>query len=169
MYSGIAGSIGPWLAQPQTYAHAHAQSDAYLQQNMMSEQSLCNQLQLQRSRSWASQLGMSSSGCAPSGISGRLYKKDELPQEDRSHCLDALRYQMKMGPIEKQKESKKMGSGYIREYFIKHRDLLMGLTVVLLLDHFIFEGAFREKIKRIVHSFLDKAENKIHEIEVVKA
>lgn len=47
---------------------------------------------------------------------------------------------------------------YVKGYFFKHRELLMGLTIVILLDHFIFGGAFREKTQKIVHSLLDKTE-----------
>lgn len=61
----------------------------------------------------------------------------------------------------KPKEGKAMP--YVRDYFIKHRELLMGLTLVILLDHFIFAGAFREKIQKIVQSILDKTEKKLCE------
>jgi len=60
---------------------------------------------------------------------------------------------------EKKKEAKVMN--YVRDYFIKHRELLMGLTLVILLDHFIFGGAFREKTQKIVHALLDKTEKKL--------
>lgn len=64
-----------------------------------------------------------------------------------------------------EKKEKKMSTSYVREYFVKHREILMGLAIFILLDHYIFEGAFREKIKRIVHGILDRTENKLLAVE----
>lgn len=66
----------------------------------------------------------------------------------------------------KKEEKKEMGPSFVREYFVKHKELFMGFFVIVLLDHFIFEGAFRERLKKIVHSFLDKADAKVNSIEV---
>lgn len=53
---------------------------------------------------------------------------------------------------------------YFKGYLVKHRELLMGLGLALVLDHYIFGGAFKEKLQKIVHSILDKTEKKlIHE------
>lgn len=52
---------------------------------------------------------------------------------------------------------------YVKEYFVKHRELFMGLFVVILLDHYIFKDAFREKLQQIVHGFLDKTQKKLAE------
>lgn len=51
--------------------------------------------------------------------------------------------------------------GYMKDYFVKHRELLMGLTIVVLLDHFIFGGAFRTKIEAIVNGILNNAQKKL--------
>jgi hypothetical protein len=56
----------------------------------------------------------------------------------------------------KNKEHKKMG--FIKEYFTKHKELFMGLAVAMVLDRYLFDGAFQEKIKKIVHNLLDKTE-----------
>lgn len=55
--------------------------------------------------------------------------------------------------------------GYMKDYFVKHRELLMGLTIVVLLDHFIFGGAFRTKIEAIVNGILNNAQKKLGEAE----
>ena len=44
----------------------------------------------------------------------------------------------------------------MKEYLEKHRDVFLTIGIVLILDHFVFEGAFREKLKSITESFLDK-------------
>jgi hypothetical protein len=51
--------------------------------------------------------------------------------------------------------------GYVKEYFVKHRELLMGLAIFILLDHYIFNGAFKEKIQKLVHGILDQADKKL--------
>lgn len=45
----------------------------------------------------------------------------------------------------------------IREYIEKHKDAIFTVGLVILLDHFIFGGAFRERIKNTVDKLLDKA------------
>lgn len=44
----------------------------------------------------------------------------------------------------------------IKLYIEKHRDIFLTIGVVLILDHFVFGGAFREKLKNIIDNFLDK-------------
>lgn len=52
---------------------------------------------------------------------------------------------------------------YLKGYLVKHRELLMGLGLILVLDHFLLDGAFSEKIKKIIHNILDKADKKLTE------
>lgn len=59
--------------------------------------------------------------------------------------------------------------GYMKDYFVKHRELLMGLTIVVLLDHFIFGGAFRTKIEAIVNGILNNAQKKLTDAEATPA
>ena len=61
------------------------------------------------------------------------------------------------------KEKSVMGFGYVKEYFTKHRELVMGVVIALLLDHYVFKNAFREKLQKIVHGILDKTEKKLIE------
>ena len=48
-----------------------------------------------------------------------------------------------------------------KQYLEKHRDVFFTLGVMLVLDHFVFAGAFREKIKQLVDSLLDKKTKEI--------
>lgn len=48
-----------------------------------------------------------------------------------------------------------------KEYFSKHKDIFMTLAVVLLADHFVFKGAFRDKVKTLLENLLSGAEKKI--------
>lgn len=64
--------------------------------------------------------------------------------------------------IAKEQETKKESfMQYVKEYFVKHRELIMSLVVFTLIDHLIFNGAFREKIEKLVHNLLDKADKKL--------
>lgn len=42
----------------------------------------------------------------------------------------------------------------LKKYFETHRDLFFTIGIVIILDHFIFGGAFRERLKGLVDSFL---------------
>ena len=43
-----------------------------------------------------------------------------------------------------------------KAYLENHRDVFFTIGIVLVLDHFIFSGVFREKLKNIIDSLLDK-------------
>lgn len=51
-------------------------------------------------------------------------------------------------------------TGEIKDYFQEHKTILLTVAIVLLADHFIFAGAFRERIKATVEKFLSGAEKK---------
>ena len=44
-----------------------------------------------------------------------------------------------------------------KSYFEKHQDVIITIAVVVLLDHFLFNGALRNKIQNTVEKFLDGA------------
>lgn len=46
----------------------------------------------------------------------------------------------------------------VREYINKHRDILFTLTVALLVDHFVLNGALRSRIQRVIEAALGKME-----------
>lgn len=54
---------------------------------------------------------------------------------------------------------KKEKGGYmnsLKEYISKHRDIFFTIGFILVLDHFVFNGAFKKKLEDFIHSFLDK-------------
>ena len=48
-----------------------------------------------------------------------------------------------------------------KQYLEKHRDVFFTIGIVLVLDHFVFGGAFKEKLQAIVDSFLSKRTKEI--------
>lgn len=50
---------------------------------------------------------------------------------------------------------------HLKDYFKSNRDLIFNMALILLIDHFIFKGVFREKIKALVDSFCVKTHKMI--------
>ena len=48
----------------------------------------------------------------------------------------------------------------LKGYISENRDLLYTIGLVLIIDQYIFDGAFRQRIKNLVEGLLKKAENK---------
>lgn len=46
----------------------------------------------------------------------------------------------------------------IKEYIKEHKQVIITIGVVLLVDHLVFGGAFRERVKGLVEKLLNKAE-----------
>lgn len=44
----------------------------------------------------------------------------------------------------------------LKNYFEKHQDSLITLAIIIIVDHFIFDGTFRTKIKTSIDGLLDK-------------
>lgn len=51
--------------------------------------------------------------------------------------------------------------GAIKEYFEKHQETCITLAVIILVDYFIFDGAFQEKIKSMMNKAIGSIEDKI--------
>lgn len=49
----------------------------------------------------------------------------------------------------------------LKEYIATHKDLLFTIALVLVIDRYVFNGVFREKIKGAVDKLLDKAHKQI--------
>jgi hypothetical protein len=54
------------------------------------------------------------------------------------------------------KESNMLESA--KEYLKENKSIIMTIAVVLIVDHLVFGGAFREKVKSLVNGLLDKAQ-----------
>lgn len=48
-----------------------------------------------------------------------------------------------------------------KEYLEAHRDTIFTLLLLLLVDHYVFDGAFSTQIKALFQKLLDKAHDKI--------
>ena len=55
----------------------------------------------------------------------------------------------------------------VKSYFESNKDTYITLAVVILIDHFIFDGAFREKTKDLVDRLLTKTSKKLIDDEEV--
>lgn len=55
--------------------------------------------------------------------------------------------------------------GSIKKYFDDHRDLLMTLAVLVIVDQWVFDGAFKEKIKGLIDRVVGHAESKVKALE----
>ncbi len=58
--------------------------------------------------------------------------------------------------------------GSVKKYFDDHRDLLMTMIVLILVDQFVFDGAFKEKIKLLIDRVIGHADAKIKQLEAKK-
>lgn len=59
-------------------------------------------------------------------------------------------------------DKKKEGyMNYLKEYLVKHRELLFSIAVVLVVDHYVFKGKFSARIHSMVDSFLGTVEQKL--------
>lgn len=64
-------------------------------------------------------------------------------------------HQKTLGQPQKPTKGKSM-LNHLRDYFGKNRDLIFNVAIIILVDHFVFNGAFREKIKSLLDKFLCK-------------
>ena len=93
-----------------------------------------------------------------------LYKNGRVVKllfrsRDESHHIF-----LKIEEAWKEYKNKKKGilsMEFIKEYFRKHQELIINLAFLFLLDEYVFEGKFRERIKNIVENLFTKTEKKI--------
>ena len=50
--------------------------------------------------------------------------------------------------------------GDLRQYIRENRDLIFSIVFVLVLDEYVFDGAFRERLKSVIEGVLKKVERK---------
>lgn len=60
----------------------------------------------------------------------------------------------------KKKETKMLGK--VKEYIEEHKNIIFTLGLVILVDHFLFKGALRERIKTSIEGVLKKVEEQFH-------
>lgn len=54
--------------------------------------------------------------------------------------------------------------GSVKQYFNQHKEIIMTLGFILIVDYLVFDGAFREKIKAVVERMLNSAEQKLQKL-----
>lgn len=65
------------------------------------------------------------------------------------------------------KENKSMFKA-AKEYFYEHRDLIMTTLFLIVVDQFVFDGVFKEKIKSLVDRIIGHAEGKVKALDSKK-
>jgi hypothetical protein len=49
----------------------------------------------------------------------------------------------------------------LKDYFEKNKDMILTITIIILLDNYLFGGALREKIKASIEKMLGKIDTKL--------
>ncbi len=82
-------------------------------------------------------------------------------QQQYPHLLGMFPPQYIPPQTPKKKEEKKM-LGKIKEYVDEHKNIIFTLGLIILVDHFLFKGALKERIKTSIEGVLKKVEDKFH-------
>ena len=88
-------------------------------------------------------------------LSRKSYSYVYAEQKDRD-----IDYEKMLSYVIKQKKGGLRMDAF-KEYFKKHQDGLISLAIVLVLDHFIFDGSFRDRIKMFAEKMLGNTEKKL--------
>lgn len=92
-------------------------------------------------------------------------------QQAQSYSLQELRDRLKSmeqdkKPLFKINQEPRSFMKIFKSYLEDHRDTIFTLVLILLVDHYVFKGAFAETIKSAFSKIIDKAHKKIDAIEV---
>lgn len=49
----------------------------------------------------------------------------------------------------------------LKQYFKTHRDTIFTIIILVVVDHYLLGGAFRDRIKSLMENFLNKTEKKL--------
>jgi len=63
--------------------------------------------------------------------------------------------------FEKQVNKRRTSMDSLKAYFKKHEETYITLAIIILIDHFVFGGAFREKIHTLVDGLLSRTSKKL--------
>lgn len=66
--------------------------------------------------------------------------------------------------VQKPKKEEITMFGSVKQYFNEHKEVIMTLGFILVVDYLVFDGAFREKIKAVVERMLNSAEKKLEKL-----
>lgn len=79
-------------------------------------------------------------------------------------AISALGESSKINEPKQPKKEKKMLEN-VKGYVDKHRDIIFTIGLVVLIDHFMFKGALRQRIQGSIEGVLKKVEEKIQKGE----
>lgn len=68
-------------------------------------------------------------------------------------------YERLKGYMKDYKEGGKMKS--LRDWFDKHSDAIITIAVIVIVDHFLFSGSLRERLKGMMTGLLSKCEKQL--------
>lgn len=63
---------------------------------------------------------------------------------------------------EKQKKESKTMIQNVKNYVEKHRDIIFTVGFIFLVDHFMFKGALRDRLKGMIEGVISKVEKEFH-------
>ena len=89
------------------------------------------------------------------------YDNETQRDEDYEKLVNALS-ELKGGPVSDSNTNPlKTVIGDVKGFVKEHRSTLYIIAIVFLVDHLVFEGAFRGRLKGLVDKLLNKAESSI--------
>lgn len=57
-------------------------------------------------------------------------------------------------------------AGDLKKFIKEHKSLIYWVLVLLIVDHFFFKGAFKEKLTSMMHKLVGKVESKLDDAKV---
>jgi uncharacterized protein (DUF2164 family) len=130
--------------------------------------------ELQGQQDWAAALGQAQSlRCPYCPGHHRASECDVIRLQERESLRDALGRPAIIGTaptysngttpfqIQNKQQEKKPMLSRLKDYLRKHEDIFFTLAIAMLVDHFFFNGAFRQKIEAIVEKMLDSVSRRV--------
>jgi hypothetical protein len=90
--------------------------------------------------------------------------------EEKNEAMELIRQSTQKSPDKSLPEKKDTNMlkelvQDVRSFVNEHRSTFYMLGVILLVDHFVFNGSFRERLKSLVEKMLMKVEDKINKVK----
>ena len=100
-------------------------------------------------------------------ISAEELKNAFLYQNDYSSLVTQsyLGLQPKNEPIKMETNMITEVATDMKKFIREHKSTIYWIMMLLIIDHFFFHGAFKDKLKASMEKFVGKVETKIHEIK----
>ena len=99
------------------------------------------------------------------GQNGGVWIRDDQGEAKECACGSVEEARKAYRNVMNQLTKRRSPMETIKGYFKKHEETCMTLAIIILVDHFIFNGSFRQKIKDLVDGLLTKTSKKLLEDE----